>query len=237
VQLKANSVDGQYFALYRLWEVFLHMRAWGRPAYESLGQESRDEFARLVAAGLLFEYVEDCKIELVALGVAVPDAWLGPLCAARILPDAPLPDSDEAELGRILTNIYPSLLRLSAAMSAATVSTTDQPPRPPAEMPEAVSRAGASLEWVRNERPDLMPPDGTDERYTRAQYDYLRENGCPAYDVDARGNPMVPAWDTWARYVRDYLRRTLGRVNSPRAGRTGRSIVRSRDVEARHRDN
>ena len=87
-------IDDQYFALYRLWEVFLHMRAWGRPAYESLGHESRDEFTRLVAAGLLFEYVEDCKIELVASGVAVPDAWLGPLCAARIRPDAPLPDSE-----------------------------------------------------------------------------------------------------------------------------------------------
>lgn len=232
-----KEADDQYFALYRLWEVFLHMRAWGRPAYESLGHESRDEFTRLVAAGLLFEYVEDCKIELVASGFAVPDAWLGPLCAARIRPDAPLPDSDEAELGRILTSIYPALLRLSAAMSTPKASQGDQPARPPTEMPEAVSRAGASLEWVRDERPDLMPPDGSEERYTRAQYDYLRENGCPAYEVDARGNPLVPAWDTWARYVRDYLRRTLGRVNSPRAGRTGRSIVRSRDIEDRHRDN
>jgi hypothetical protein len=233
--VSSTNIESQYHALYTLWEVFLHMRAWGRPEYEGLGPDARADFARLVDAQLLFEYVEDCKIELIASGVTVPDLWLHPLCAARIRPGVPLPDSEEVQLGKILAQIYPAMLRLSAAMGAGRGADGSQPVRPSNAMPDAVSRAGASLEWVRGERPDLMPPDGAGERYTRSQYDYIRENGCPAYETDSKGNPVVPAWDTWSRYVRDYLRRTLGRVNTPRAGRTGRSIVRQEDIEDRHR--
>ncbi len=122
----------------------------------------------------------------------MPHAWLGPLCAARIRPDAPLPDSDEAELGGTLTSIYPALLRLSAAMSTPKSSQGDQPARPYAEMSEAVSRAGASLEWVRDERQDLMPPDGAEERHTWAQYDYLRETAVLRTRWMRRGIPWFP---------------------------------------------
>lgn len=233
--MSSNDVESQYHALYTLWEAYLHMRAWGRPDYEGLDPEARAEFARLVDERLLFEYVEDCKLDLIASGATVPDAWLHPLCANRIRADKPLPDSDEAELGKILTQIYPVMLRLSVARGATGSASGSNPARPSNAMPEAVSRAGASLEWIREERPDLMPPDGAGERYTRSQYDYIRENGCPAYETDSKGNPVVPAWDTWSRYVRDYLRRTLGRVNTPRAGRTGRSIVCQEDIEDRHR--
>ena len=73
------------------------------PEYEGLGPDARADFARLVDAQLLFEYVEDCKIELIASGVTVPDLWLHPLCAARIRPGVPLPDSEEAQLGKILS--------------------------------------------------------------------------------------------------------------------------------------
>jgi len=102
-----------------------------------------------------------------------------------------------------------------------------------APMPEAILRAGASLEWVRRERDDLLPPVGSKERYTQAQYDHLAEHGCESYPPDARGKPTVPNWDTWSRYVREYLRLTDGRVNSTRRGRTGRSLARPDDLDDR----
>ncbi len=46
------------------------------------------------------------------------------------------------------------------------------PPVP--KMNDAVRRAGASLEWVRRERPDLAPDATSKERYTREQHDYIR---------------------------------------------------------------
>lgn len=102
------------------------------------------------------------------------------------------------------------------------------PPVP--KMNDAVRRAGESLEWIRRERPDLAPGVADKERYTREQYDHIREHGGP-YPLDDRNRTTVPAWETWSRYVRDYLRLTEGRVNFPRRGRTGRSLVRPDELD------
>ena len=75
--MSSNDVESQYHALYTLWEAYLHMRAWGRPDYDGLDPEARAEFARLVDARLLFEYVEDCKLDLIASGATVTNAWRG----------------------------------------------------------------------------------------------------------------------------------------------------------------
>jgi len=102
------------------------------------------------------------------------------------------------------------------------------PPVP--KMNDAVRRAGESLEWVQRERPDLAPGPTTKERYTREQYDHIREHGGP-YPIDDHNRTTVPAWDTWSRYVRKYLQLTEGRVNFPRRGRTGRSLVRPDELD------
>lgn len=48
-------------------------------------------------------------------------------------------------------------------------------------MKPAVARAGASLVWVRRERPDLEPDAGSNQRYCWEQYNYIREHGHSEY--------------------------------------------------------
>jgi hypothetical protein len=74
----------QFGALYRLWEVFLHMRAWGVPEYAELSNESRIAFTEMIESGTLLAYVEDCKRDLLRSGFQAPDVWLSILCASRI---------------------------------------------------------------------------------------------------------------------------------------------------------
>lgn len=99
------------------------------------------------------------------------------------------------------------------------------------KMNDAVRRAGASLEWVRRERPDLAPDATSKERYTREQYGHIREHCGLAYPLDENDRSPVPVWETWSRYVREYLRLTDGQVNFPRRGRTGRSLVRPDEID------
>ncbi|HED52827.1 MAG TPA: hypothetical protein ENJ00_01320 [Phycisphaerales bacterium] len=105
------------------------------------------------------------------------------------------------------------------------------------KMNKTIRQAGASLEWVRRERPDLAPEEATRGRYTKEQYDYIRENGGPAYPLDEQDQSTVPSWETWSRYVREFLRLTEGRVNFPRRGRTGRSLVRPDEIDDPSDDN
>lgn len=102
-------------------------------------------------------------------------------------------------------------------------------------MSDAVRKAGASLEWVRKEQPDLAPDAASGERYNKNQYDYIRENGGPAYPLEDDRRSTVPSWDTWTRYVREYLRLTDGRRNEPRRGGPTRSVVRPEDIADRRR--
>lgn len=50
----------------------------------------------------------------------------------------------------------------------------------PGVMPEPVRRAGESFE-VCSKQPSLVPPEGSPERYTRKQHDYIRKHGGPSY--------------------------------------------------------
>ncbi|HED53819.1 MAG TPA: hypothetical protein ENJ00_06420, partial [Phycisphaerales bacterium] len=69
------------------------------------------------------------------------------------------------------------------AQSGEETHNDADPPLP--KMNDAVRRAGASLEWVRRERPDLAPNATSKERYTRKQYNFIREHGGgDAYPLD-----------------------------------------------------
>jgi hypothetical protein len=111
--------------------------------------------------------------------------------------------------------------------SAATRSPTPTAsPKPsPGVMPEPVRRAGESFEWVCSTQPSLVPPEGSPERYTRKQHDYIREHGGPSYPLEGDQRSTVPSWDTWARYVREYLRLIEGRRRDTRRGAKSRSAV------------
>ena len=86
-------------------------------------------------------------------------------------------------------------------------------------------RAAASYEWVCSHRPDLIPPPP--QKYSHAQWEFIKEHGCPAYE-DANGREIsVPSFDTWRRQICGGLRDPSSPKTSPRAGRKhGSSIVR-----------
>lgn len=79
-----NDADGQYSALYRLWQVYLHMRAWGQPEYVELEPVAREQFTELVKTDAVFTYIEDCKRDVLRAGVNVPDRWFDVLCMSRL---------------------------------------------------------------------------------------------------------------------------------------------------------
>ena len=218
--------DSRFSALYHLWQVYLHMRAWARPEYGDLTPEAREQFTELVRTGSLFTFTEDCKRDVLRAGLTVPDHWLKVLCMSRVSADQPLPTADFDQLGAILDEMYPMLVRLDPDSHPTAGPNTDRRDGTNGGMSDAVRRAGASLEWVRRERPDLDPATGSADRYTREQFEHIREHGGPSYPLDANERATVPAWDTWSRYVREFLRLSDGRVNKPRRGRTGRSVVR-----------
>jgi hypothetical protein len=64
----------------------------------------------------------------------------------------------------------------------------------------------------------------------REVYDYLHEKGCKAYE-DTR----MPKYDTWVRTLRRWREMTGLQKNTPRAGRTGHSIITAREASAARR--
>jgi hypothetical protein len=230
-----NEADGQYSALYRLWQVYLHMRAWGHPEYVDLEPVAREQFTELVETGALFTFVEDCKRDVLRAGVSAPDRWLDVLCMSRFHPDRVLPKADSDRIGLILDEMYPMLVRLDPDSRPSAAPSTDRRDDGSGSMSDAVRCAGVSLLWVRRERPELAPDAAGGERYSKAQYDYIREHGGPSYPLEDDRRSTVPAWDTWSRYVREYLRLTEGRRNEPRRGGTSRSVVRPEDLADRRR--
>lgn len=105
------------------------------------------------------------------------------------------------------------------------------------DMKPAVRRAGASFEKVEAEQPDLSPPANSPVRYIERQWQYIRDHYDEIYPPDASGNTTMPAFETWGRYVREYLRLTEGSRNSPRGGRPlGRSVVKQKDLDQSRRD-
>ena len=100
------------------------------------------------------------------------------------------------------------------------------------KMKSSVRLAGASFEWVEREKPELSPPANASTRYCRAQWSYIREHYDKIYSLDKHNKSTIPAFKTWGRYVREYLRLKDGPKNSPRAGRShGGSIVRPDEID------
>jgi hypothetical protein len=74
-------------------------------------------------------------------------------------------------------------------------------------MPMYVKKAGLSFEWVCGEYPELVPVDPKHGCCTEAQYRKIKNGGCPAYEG---ANGPVPDFDTWRRYVREYVKKSSG---------------------------
>jgi len=113
--VKAEHAENlRYDALCALWRTYLHMRAWGLPEYDELGPEDKECFRRLVRDGKLFAHVEDCKRAVLAagLGDVVKDEWLNFLAASGITPTQGLSEANRNQLGHILYEMYPLLVRL-----------------------------------------------------------------------------------------------------------------------------
>lgn len=100
-----------------------------------------------------------------------------------------------------------------------------------ADMKTPVKKAGASFERVQKDRPDLSPTLDKKARYNEGQYSHIRDHYLDIYPIDKHKHSTMPAFDSWGRYIREYLRLMEGPVNSPRAGRRGRSIVKCEELD------
>ena len=91
--------------------------------------------------------------------------------------------------------------------------------------------AVASYEWVCHKRPDLMPTKGG-QKYSKEQWEYIRDHDCPAYHDQATGRSFaVPDFETWKRYVRGGQYDPEEPKATSRAGRRhGKSIVQADQV-------
>ncbi len=87
----------------------------------------------------------------------------------------------------------------------------------------AIQRAWASYDEA-SKRESQMKTD-------KEVYEWLKENGCEVYgdNQDDPTSQRLPSYDTWARYVRKMRAMTEQQKNTPRIGRTGRSIIRASD--------
>jgi len=185
--------------------------------------------------------VESCNTEASSSRKTSPT--MNAAAAKATVGDITIHNNIQIDHGAIVEQI---LVELDKRQDAASSEPGDQPESeieagsradPPApKMNDAVRRAGASLEWVRRERPDLAPEASSKERYTREQHEHIREYCGLAYPLDDHDRSTVPVWETWSRYVREYLRLTDGRVNFPRRARTGRSLVRPDEIDDYHGD-
>ncbi len=101
-----------HYALYRLFEVLAHMRAWETSDYGYMPEADRASFREIVTRPELFNYVEDCKREIKQTGAGVPDEWLQVFFAAHLGVGMPLPEADRDHLAQILDAMYPRLLEI-----------------------------------------------------------------------------------------------------------------------------
>jgi len=147
-----------------------------------------------------------------------------------VIEEEPLPKADRDRLGVIMSEMYLTLVRLDPDSHPRDNADIETEEPSDSKMNDAVRRAGASLEWVRRERPDLAPEASSKERYTWEQHEHIREYCGLAYPLDENDRSTVPVWETWSRYIREYLRLTDGRVNFTSRGRTGRSLVRPDEI-------
>jgi len=169
--------------------------------------------------------VESCHVRAAAPESAAPTGTIIAAAQART-GDVTVHNVIQIDPAAVVQQVLAALAQQAPA--ATGPGTPDPPPPVPAPKPQAgmsepVRRAGESFEWVCSKRPDLVPPEGSPERYTRKQHDYIREFGGPSDPLEADQRSTVPSWETWSRYVREYLRLTEGRRNEPRRGGPSRS--------------
>lgn len=101
----------QWEALDQFREVVVFMAAYGTPGYAQLDEPTRQQFAKLLEHGLLFEYVEHCKQDLIRVGLPTPEDWLGILCAGRLKPGEPLDEDTRQELVTIHRQVWTAMYR------------------------------------------------------------------------------------------------------------------------------
>ncbi len=93
----------------------------------------------------------------------------------------------------------------------------------------AARRATESYEWVCTKRPDLVPE--APKRYDVGQWNYIRDQGCPAYTDDEDEPLVVPAFETWKRQVRAGCHNPQDPKATPRSSRPhGKSVVSAHQV-------
>jgi len=108
VELSARESLIQFF------EILTFAGAYGTPQYSELEAPARTKFEQLVEYGLLFEYIERAKQDLLRAGVKVPDAWLGELCAGSIKPGKGLDEEDRQRIIAIARQVWVTMYRHDA---------------------------------------------------------------------------------------------------------------------------
>lgn len=186
--------------------------------------------------------VESCHVRAAAPGHAAPNSTIIAAAQART-GDVTVNNVIQIDPAAVVAQVLAALAQQATAAPSqsppdpATPGPSASPaPKPSAGMPEPIRRAGESFEWVCSERPDLVPPEGSPERYTRKQHEHIREFGGPSYPLEGDQRSTVPAWDTWARYLREYLRLTEGRQRESRRGGASRSAASPDELDDRRAD-
>lgn len=107
---------------------------------------------------------------------------------------------------------------LAACNKLPATTIVREPPKGPKGLSYVYERALRQYERV----VEVLGPKITDEQ----GYQWLGSHMEP-------GDPQMPVLDTWLRYLRAARKFYGVQKNSPRAGRTGRSIVSVHDIEPR----
>lgn len=189
--------------------------------------------------------VESCHVRAAAPGHTASNATIIAAAQART-GDVTVNNVIQIDPAAVVAQVLAALAQQAAAAAGPATPGVSSPAAPPMNagsskpspgvMPEPVRRAGESFEWVCSKQPSLVPPEGSPERYTRKQHDYIREHGGPSYPLEGDQRSTVPSWETWARYVREYLRLTDGPRRESRRGGESRSAVGPDELDGQRDD-
>ena len=208
----AEKARAAALALMGLKDLYLCMGTWGSRFFEAPQLEDlRDKFREAVAAKQVADIVDRAK-ELAMTHVPdLPMSIFETDAALFIDIGRPLSEERQDVLRRACQVIPPYIMRAMVAYRAARE----------AKPSKQVSEDSGSL----NVKPAEM---AAYQQHDRA----IRESGeqaltlRQAYDwLDLHGEEM-PVFDTWRVYVSRVRKAVSGFQNSPRAGRSGRSIKR-----------
>lgn len=121
-------------------------------------------------------------------------------------------DVDSFSLPKLCEWLRIPQAELSESRNIREVQADDAP-----ELKECEVRAGEQWEAARG----VLENESAERVTRRMAWERVKED-----DTDH----SLPAFETWNKYVRTYLRAQSKQTNSPRAGRTGRSIVKSDEL-------